>query len=282
MGNKIIRIIAIALLLFGINGCEYFEMRGFLLSYETVDERFEQSMTWNNNHPFKVIPVSNDDYYIYVMGDSHLGTATNFNIFLNAARHDHAVATVMVGDLSRGNDYDYEYLDQNIPHPDSLLTFQLVGNHDLYFDGWKQFYQRFGSSVYFFTVKTPIATDLYICLDSGGGTLGAKQLEWFQNLLQKDRKKYRHCIVFSHVNIFRIRSTINANPYPGEVMALAELCLEHNVNMVFNGHDHINNVEIFGPTTFITMDALVDGYLFAGYSIVKNSGGKLSFENVRL
>ena len=33
----------------------------------------------------------------------------------------------------------------------------MAGNHDLFYDGWKEFYSRFGSSTYLFTVKTPDA-----------------------------------------------------------------------------------------------------------------------------
>ena len=280
MGHKIGKITAILFLFIGMVGCDYFEMRGFLLSYETADERFEQSMTWNNDHPFKVINVTNDHYILYVMGDSHLGTANNLNKFFHAAKNEQAIAAVMVGDLSTGSEEDYEFLEQNIPHPDSLRTFQLVGNHDLYFDGWKQFYQRFGSGVYYFTVHTPAAKDLYICLDSGGGTLGEKQLKWFKDLIEEHRDEYRFCVVFSHVNIFRIRNTLSTNPYPGEVLTLSHLCAENNVTMVFNGHDHLKNVESFGPTTFITMDALQDDLEISGYSVLKCNTGMLTFENV--
>ncbi len=280
MGHKIGKIAAFLVLLIGMIGCDYFEMRGFILSYETADERFEQSMTWNNDHPFKIFNLSSDDYILYVMGDSHLGTANNLNMFFNAAKNDQAIAAVMVGDLSTGNKEDYDFLEQNIPDPDSLQTFKLVGNHDLYFDGWKQFYQKFGSSVYYFTVQTPNAKDLFICLDSGGGTLGEKQLKWFKELLNEHRDEYRFCVVFSHVNIFRIRNTLSTNPYPGEVLTLSQLCAEHNVNLVFNGHDHIQNVETFGTTTYITMDALQDGLEITGYSKLKCNTGMLTYENV--
>jgi hypothetical protein len=214
------------------------------------------------------------------MVDSHLGTANNLNKFFQAAKNDQAIGAVMVGDLSTGSVENYQFLEQNIPHPDSLLTFKLVGNHDLYFDGWKQFYQRFGSSVYYFTVQTPNAKDLYICLDSGGGTLGEKQLKWFKDLLEKHRDEYRFCVVFSHVNIFRIRNTLSTNPYPGEVLTLSQLCAENNVSMVFNAHDHLKNVETFGPTTYITMDALQDDLEITGYSVLKCNTGMLTFENV--
>lgn len=278
MEHKIKYLFLLIILVF--QGCDYFEMRGFVAAYETVDERFDQSMKWNKSHPFKTISIYSEDYKIYAMGDAHLGTADNLNIFLHSAKNDHALAAVMVGDLSTGSVENYQFLQQNIPDPDSLLTFQLVGNHDLYFHGWLQFYKMFGSGIYYFTVKTPSAKDLYICLDSGGGTLGEKQFEWLNKLLQNHRNKYRHCVIFSHVNIFRIRNTLSANPYPGEVMALAQLCLEYNISMVINGHDHIQNVKQFGPTTFITMDALQDGLDNAGYTIISNVGNRLSYKNV--
>ena len=50
--------------------------------------------------------------------------------------------------------------------------------------------------------------------------------------------------------------------------------------MVINGHDHIQNVVTFGPTTFITMDALQDGLEYAGYTIIHNQGNQLSFQNI--
>lgn len=275
-----LKYVLLLLLIIPFQSCDYFEMRGFIAGHETVNERFEQSMTWNELHPFQTIVSSQDDYTIYVMGDSHLGSAENLNRFFKQAKKDQAIAAVMVGDLSTGSKDDYQFLKQNIPHRDSLRTFQLVGNHDLYFNGWQHFYSLFGSSTYYFTIQTPNGKDLYICLDSGGGTIGDQQLSWFQQLLEEKRDSYRHCIVFSHVNIFRIRNTLSTNPYPGEVMALSQLCLKHKVNMVINGHDHIQNVVTFGPTTFITMDALQDGLEYAGYTIIHNQGNHLSFQNL--
>lgn len=279
MENRI-KIVIILLMVIGLQGCDYFEIRGFVAAYETVDERFEQSIVWNESHPYKTITVNSEFYKIYTMGDSHLGTADHLNIFFNSAKNDQAIATVMVGDLSTGNVEDYQFLQQNIPHPDSLLTFQMVGNHDLYFHGWKQFYAIFGSSVYYFSIQTPSAKDLYICLDSGGGTLGAKQYNWLIQLLKNHRNEYRHCVIFSHVNIFRIRNTLSTNPFPGEVIALSQLCVEYKVNMVINGHDHIQNVVKFGPTTFITMDALQDGLDYAGYTIITSQEDSLTYQNL--
>ena len=95
----------------------------------------------------------------------------------------------MAGDLTTGHEEDYNVFEQHLPQQDSLPAFLIAGNHDLFFNGWKEFYSRFGSSTYLFTVKTPDATDLFICLETGGGTLGDKQLEWLINILQTIRSR---------------------------------------------------------------------------------------------
>ena len=165
-------------------GCEKFEFRGFIFSYESVDERFEQSMRWNDANPFKEIQVPDENYTVCVMGDSHVGGTKNLDSFLNESIDADAVAAVMAGDLTNGHSEDYSAFQEHIQEINELQIFPLVGNHDLFFDGWKQFYSHFGSSVYYFTVKTPQNTDLFICTDTGSGTMGRKQ---FRKLYQLGR-----------------------------------------------------------------------------------------------
>ena len=87
-------LIYISLLL--LASCDKFEPRGFFLSYESADERFEQSMKWNSNNPIREVVVSNNEYSIYAMADSHVGETNNLDIFLTEAITDGAAATVMV------------------------------------------------------------------------------------------------------------------------------------------------------------------------------------------
>ena len=158
----------------------------------------------------------------------------------------------------------------------------MIGNHDLYFDGWKQFYTHFGSTTYLFTVETPEASDLFICLDTGSGTLGSNQLEWLKNMLQEERPNYRKCVIFTHNNLFRIRHTTSTNPFVEEVRVLSELCLKHEIDMVITGHDHERNAVKFGNTTHITMDALQDISENAGYFTLFINQGEIDFEFVEL
>jgi len=147
MDSKSGKITALLLLLL-LASCDKFEMRGFILSYESANERFEQSKEWNKTHDFRNIDVVTDDYTLFVMADSHVGGTKNLDLFLSKAMEANAAAAVMVGDLTTGHAADLITLKNHLPHQDTLPTFQITGNLDLYFDGWKQFYTLFGSSSY--------------------------------------------------------------------------------------------------------------------------------------
>ncbi|NLJ82811.1 MAG: hypothetical protein GX330_06775 [Bacteroidales bacterium] len=264
MRNYLLIKVIIGLFLLGFISCDKADIRGMFFSYNYVNERFDQSMEWNDIHGFKQITTTDSVYKIYVMGDSHMGTDKNYNTFIFDAIEDSALAVVMNGDITSGRAKDVAIFEKKIPPQSTIESFLLVGNHDLYFDGWDEFYKRLGSSTYYFTVQTPQAIDLFICLDSGSGTLGYKQMNWLKNIL-KDRTLYRNCIVFTHCNFFRSRHTSSTNPNIEEIRTLLDLFLTHNINMVITGHDHKRSIEILGNTTYITMDALLDGHKHASY-----------------
>lgn len=262
--------------------CDQFEMRGFVASYESADQRFQQSIEWNAVHPIKEMSVPDDDYTFFVMSDSHVGRTKNLDFFLHEATQSNATAIVMVGDITTGYAEDFEILELHLPKKEVIPSFLVVGNHDLYFDGWKKFYSLFGSTTYHFFVKTPTATDIYICLDSGSGTLGSEQIGWLKDVLESSREKYRRCILFTHNNFFRIRHTASGNPFVEELQVLLELSVKHKIDMVVSGHDHKKNEVIFGNTTFITMDQLQDDSKNAGYFKLSIVNGSIEYEFVNL
>jgi predicted phosphodiesterase len=248
----------------------------------SANQRFNQSVEWNDNHPFSQIMVPSDDYSIYSVGDIHVGSASNLDLMIRKAKNEKASALVMVGDLTNGHVDDYAEFEKHLPNKDSLNYFLIAGNHDLYFDGWKEFYSRLGSSTYMFTVNTPTASDLYICLETGGFTLGRDQFDWLKKILEELRPGYRHCIIFTHVNYFRTRHTFSTNPFSEEVATLTAMFYKHNVDMVVTGHDHEHSFETFGNTTYIIMDALLDGFDQAGYLNLTLSDGKISYSFEKL
>lgn len=281
MGNLGLKILLL-LLFFATSACEKIELKGFFTSYENVDSRFEQSIEYNRKNGHVEISVPQGSYSIFAMGDSHVGGAENLDRFFKNARDENAAAVVMVGDLTTGHKEDYEVFSEHLPLKDSLMYFPLIGNHDLYFDGWRHFSSLFGTSSYFFIVNTPDDSDLFICLDTGGGTLGEKQMEWFKGLLESDRQSYRYCTVFTHVNLLRLRPTASTNPMVEEIHVLMDLFTRHNVNMVVTGHDHKRNTDILGNTTHIIMDALQDENDMASYLRLSVSKENIDYSFVGL
>jgi predicted phosphodiesterase len=251
-------------------------------SVEPVNQRFAQSMAWNKIHPAREIVVQTASYSILTIADSHVGGTKNLDSFFKIAEKSPASAVVMAGDLTAGTKEDYDIFESHLPFQDSLPILPIIGNHDLFNNCWEEFYKRFGSSSYLFTVKTPEGTDLFICLDTGSGTLGSKQLEWMTFVLQTMRPEYRHCIVFTHNNFFQVRHTLGSPLMVEELNVLFDLFTKYNVEMVITGHDHEKDVKVFGKTTYIQIEALKDGFNHAGYLnlIVKKDSLNYEFHRI--
>ena len=268
--------LVLTLILTGCNGM--LDFSGVLYSPERVDDRFVQSDAWNQTHPFKTLTVNSENYQLLIAGDSHIGGLVNFDKLVQEARTPGNLGFVIVGDIVTGKKVDYDRLKAALPDFSEVPYFFMVGNHDVYFDGWKTFYSYFGSSTYYFTVQTPTVKDLYICLDSGGGTLGGKQLVWLKNVLENERQNCRNCIIFSHVNFFRDHHTGSTNPLETELEVLLPLFAKNRVNMVIMGHDHSRTIDKLGLTTYLTMDALLDGLPTASFVKLEVSEAKLGYK----
>lgn len=253
------------------------DFSGFIRSTDRVEDRVVQSLEWNEANSVTNLETTDDAYSIYVCSDAHIGETENLISFTNALNEDATgLGMVIVGDIVTGKEEDYQRFDtlyQAMQKP----CFPMIGNHDLYFDNWPLFLEYFGSSTYYFTVRTTDTVDLYICLDSGNATYGKTQIEWLRNLLETERLNYRYCTVFSHTNILRTRRTTSANPMVEEVGILLDLFATHNVDLVINGHDHVQDVEHFGKTTYLITDALKDGYPNSGYIKLKVSDDELQY-----
>lgn len=257
------------------------DLTGFVRSTDRIEDRFALSMDYNADKA-RIVNVNSEDYELIIGADIHIGDTANYNILLQDALSPEIAAMVLAGDIVTGKEEDYELLSRILPPENQKKAFLLTGNHELYFDGWKHFSRLFGSSVYFFTVVTPHSSDLYICLDSGSGTLGKSQLQWLQNLLETSRNNHRYCVVFTHNNLFRNRFTLSTNPPENEVIVLMDLFLEHDVNMVVMGHDHIRAINMFGNTTYVTLDALADYHFNASYMKLTAASGDLSYRFIEV
>lgn len=275
-------LLAILFVLVTFPSClEDVDFSGFITNYTPVNERFEQSMEWNQNHPDKIIHVKDENYTLFIAADVHIGGTSNFKQFLTDGLTQGADAFILAGDNVSGHKHDYDTLRNHLQKITNIPVFPITGNHDLYFKGWQYFYDYFGSSTYKIVVETDqTKDDAIICLDSGGGTLGKKQLAWLKTKLE-NRDKYRKCIVVTHNNFFRARHTTSTNPQIDELYLLLDWFYDYKVDLVIMGHDHQHSLEQFGPTTYITMDALKDDFKKASYLKLNVNNGEILHEFVR-
>jgi hypothetical protein len=270
------RIVYFLIIILTCNSCmDDADLTGFLYSADPVNERVEQSLKWNENHPDKNLIVNSTDYILLIAGDSEIGGTANLDTLIARAKKPGVAGYVIVGDITSGDPKGYDIIKHDLNEKTPGPAFYILGNHDLFFDGWDKYYDYFGSSTYAFIIKAGATTDLYICLDSGNGTIGSRQLNWLSDLLAKERKNHRFCIIFSHVNFFREHHTFSANPLVEEIHVLLDLFYRNSIDVVIMGHDHHRSEEYFGKTHYITLDAFYDGFEEASYLRLEVKNGKL-------
>lgn len=273
MARQLITFLAISLVL---SSCDFLDFKGMIITYNDVDERFDASITWNQDNPSPDITSNDEEYTFFIISDSHLGGTKNITKMYNDAIAEAADGVLMIGDLCSGNEVDYDTLIAVINRYPQIPSLQVIGNHDLYFEGWEYYQKYFGSSTYYFAVNTPTNSDLFIMLDTGGGTLGELQLQWLKEVLESQRNNFRNCIILTHNNILRSRLTISTLPMQEEVKVLLDLFLKHNVDYCITGHDHKYDSFTFGNTNYIVTDALMDGYKNAAYLKLNIKDGTIS------
>lgn len=231
-----------------------------------VEQRFQQSLAWNNQTAGVIITVPTDDYRFYAGSDVHTQVSTqNLMHLLNLARNDtQSQFIILTGDLidQRGA---FQTFTPALKHQPAIqakndTVFVLVGNHDLYFDQWSDYLASFRTSSYYFMVQTPTSQDLFIVLDSGSGTLGKSQRRWLEKILKTHRNNMRHCIISSHTNMFCTDySEFPTSSMPlEETYDLANLFSQYRVSLYLNGHDHVHDVEHFRGVQYITIGTMRD------------------------
>ena len=130
---------------------------------------------------------------------------------------------------------DYKKFTDKIESNFNLKTYNVVGNHDLYNAGWKNFKDY--CFPYYSFYKFQLGEFTYYFLDSASASLGDEQLTSFKRDMEKtekDRKK----IVFMHVPAyagglfyFVMQNTTERNKF-------ISFCANNNVIALVDGHTH--------------------------------------------
>lgn len=230
---------------------------------EPVNTRFEQSMAYNDSVGEIHLDMGSDDYTIYVCSDSHITRTKHKWLDYFIDTYNAAPAPKLAFHLG-----DLIDAQKNFPCVDSILSlandllFVAPGNHDMYFKQWEIYRSFFHTGTYWFdTNNGGRKLELFICLDTADGTLGAPQMNWLRDLLAKKANAgYRRIIVFTHTHFWKLDNSQGhtSNFAMEETYELAALLAQYNVDYVWSGHQHARQSVIFKGVNYLVTDAIND------------------------
>lgn len=198
------------------------------------------------------LELGTTDYTFLVCADIHTSEIESepFSRILGAAEENGDKFVITVGDLTNWGKLDQylRFIDQVERYDIPFGVIKVIGNHDVFSDGWGSWKLYFGASVYTFTTENA----RFIMLDSANGTLSREQLDWLNDVLSANTKT--HTFVFSHMGVYTgTFSSVFKLDSQDEIYRLQYLLEKHNAKFLFSGHLHAYvEKEINGVTYIIT------------------------------
>ena len=284
-----------------MSGCNRLDILGMVVNRSDTEERVADWLDYDAQNGMPVIENAPDEYRFYSCSDTHYsdrdslvphGANDRLYQYITLERNDpQALFSIHAGDMvNESGEAGFRLTQQALSFDPTTQAkndpcFLIIGNHDVYFDCAGFFKQYFHTSTYAVTVKTVGGKqDLFLFLDSGNGTHGARQLEWLEQQLAH-RDDYRHCFVISHNWLLRTSynytTTPAANLPQDEQYAFMDLMSNSRVDMVIMGHFHAREQRQFGGVTYLMTDNLNEGQLKPSYLMV-SVGEKLDYEYFEL
>ena len=243
---------------------------------DDADARFARSMEYNAKAGYASLTVPDDNYRVYIATDAHVTAKESRNLdrFVNDLLADETAAPfwINLGDIVN----DKGQMDVFESHiaplgAAGLKHFPTAGNHDIYFGEWEDWVSRFHTATYWFEVITPgRGKDLFLCLDSAGGTLGHDQHAWAEEILTGSKGKYDHITVFTHTHFWKRDNSqsTTGNFSLEETYDLADLFARTGVEIVLTGHDHGAETTVFKGVRYESLESLMQDDISPGYNIL--------------
>lgn len=233
-----------------INSCNYVDVSGLFVS-SFVDDRFREK---DNLDDFKAPPVIEENNFSFLfITDLHYYTNDpDYFTYIEKNRVNWNISFIVVGgDIAQNgltNAFDFAINDFKRT---SLPIYPVLGNHDLYNGGFKNFKKYFGRSIYDFN----IGNTLFIVLDTANGTLGYYQKQYLSDKLKNTDKKNK--ILLTHYSLIdKENESATAYSNTEEVYYIKDLCRKYGVNYVISGHLHNNIFHDIDGTKYISVGSI--------------------------
>jgi hypothetical protein len=156
----------------------------------------------------------------------------------------------------------------------NIACYPVVGNHDIYFNGWLEWKELIGSTSYRIDSETS-STSLFV-LDSGNGSLGRTQLDWLEEELKNTKGRV---FVFTHTNLF-VKSPVDIVQFTDtRERAWIISMLKGRCDALFMGHIHQRIISEAAGVQYITIEDYKSNTIFCRV-YVSSEGIRYEFSNL--
>ena len=270
-------LLCLACILF--TSCEYDFQNAFYRSKDT-DSRTKTCITLDDSqipHP------SSDIYTVAIFSDIHFGgkQATrheqDFLNWLTKAKADGNCPEfcICLGDIAEhGKESEFATYNKFCGQVEAILgdgkVYNVLGNHDLYNNGWNHYNQMIFPNSSFYTFKTKKFS--WYCIDSASGTLGKKQFDKLKALFAQDSAPK---IIITHIPAYG--NPLNYMGYFSfqntyETDMLLTLYSKNNVKIVTCGHIHQSYKNYFNTFVELTVPSITESNQWTVLTINENDG----------
>lgn len=204
-------------------------------SKTVFDERFTESASLSQP-PF-IGPADPQVFKFAMVGDLHVGGTDTARLerILDRAQAEGDEFIVLLGDIvDKGEAVSFSAVQQAIQNKGfHQKVIPLLGNHDVFDEGWRFYKSQWGSSHY----VVDAGNSRFIVLDTADGTLGKQQFQWLTDELSKARPQ--HTFLLSHyMPVVPGQRTYLRLANQTEAERLMKLASRSEVKGVFGGHYH--------------------------------------------
>ncbi len=271
-----------------LNGCSNVnDFGGFFNSYSTPGERFDSKDSLPLHSDVTTLQnISPSDgklnYSFTVISDLHVenNNPSHLQEFIDYLDPEDKFI-LDCGDTTQNGSTEQFTAYKNTMNGSNIAWFQSIGNHDLYFEGWKNYKSIIGRSIYSFNVgnNSDKGSMFVISIDSANSTLGKKQMNWLENELREQSGLWSHIIVFTHSQFFSTGiNTVVQFSDTEEIYKLMYLFKKYDVDFVFMGHNHSWDYRTLNGVQYITLDPLKKKGSDDSYVRVIVDGENISFK----
>lgn len=290
---KSIDITMICLLSLLISGCDLgVDYGGFFSSYSTPDSRFnerESLAMHSETSTLETMALTSGklSFSFAIVSDIHVqdSLATHLDQFINDLLSTEDAFILDCGDSTQSG-YESQLITyKTFMNSSTLPWFAALGNHDLYYEGWKNYRDTIGRSVYSFGIgnSSDPGSTYVIALDSANSTLGTKQLSWLESTLIEQDGLWDHLIVFTHSQFFSDGiTTVVQFTNSEEIYKLMYLFKTYGADYVFMGHNHSWNSQTVNNIKYITLDPLQKENSDDSFVRVTVDGSDISHERIMI